>query len=1002
MYLSFIVKPFLLTMGNNIILNELDRCLNTDHYTAVFDDLSPCNTYINSLPSALKLIHLNIRSINKNFSEFCVLLESFTTHFDVIVLTESWLDHNHGFDINGYNKFVKINKYNKCDGLVVYFRDNISPSEINIEIDHCNSINFSFMKNDISFVLTAIYRSPKLCTNDFLESLEFFLQSTKNYNNHIIVGDINIQILENNLDILGNNYLNIMHEHGFTRYLNAITREAMKSNSCLDHIFLKADINLDFNPGVYKSAITDHNIVFTLISPLIKNSIKNPMDSFINSKTTINYRCLISQIRNMTWESVLNCQDADKSFEILYNILRGLISKCTVSFNTPSKLKKIKPWITSGIIQSIRTRDKLAKQTKQDPNNIALLNKFKKYRNALTRVIRHTKINYYSEKFNINKSNPKKFWQTVNEATDTETKIGCSISEIINQNNSIIQDKKDIANEFNDYFTSIGQTIISKINKPPSNSDPLKTNNCSTSMFLFPITENEIISLVKGLKNNVAPGIDGITNKTLKIIIEPIVKPLTYVFNLCIAQGIFPSYLKFAVVVPLHKSGDRKSLNNYRPISLLPALSKILEKCIKTRLMNYLEKYSLLNKNQFGFRNNMSTDDALMNVTSRIITELDSGKKCVGVFLDIKKAFDTVNHAILLNKLDSLGIKGTVHKFFKSYLTNRLQVTKINDQNSNVCNINIGVPQGTVLGPILFLIYINDLLDIDLENMEGSTYSYADDTAVIFSGKDWKDTFRNANMGINIIKDWLDRNLLSLNISKTIIVPFSLNNSSLVNLSSMENAKVIIHNCKPDANNCTCPALDSRVSIKYLGVIIDQHLKWDKHIAHVCNRLRKTIHKFVILRAYMPTDILRLVYLALVQSVIQYGIIAWGGITKTNLNPLYLLQKRIIKICLRKPLDYPTNLIFSEFKVSKIDQIFKQKLLLYFHKNYYSFKTDSHDYHTRRNDYCLLHEPKCSTSAGSKHARNFGPKFYNSIIKDRPELSKLNPSRFKNKIKNVI
>lgn len=216
-------------MGSNNILNELDHYSNSNNsYTTAFQDLQSCNTYINSFPSDLKILNLNIRSINKNFSEFCVLLENFSSNIDIIVLTESWLDHNSGYDITGYKKIVKINKYNKCDGLVVYFRDSITPYLNCIEINQCNSIHFSFMKNNINFLLTAIYRSPNLSTSDFLENIGLFLQSFKNNSNHIIIGDINIQILENNLDLVGNNYLNIMHEHGFMKYLNAIHSRIQK------------------------------------------------------------------------------------------------------------------------------------------------------------------------------------------------------------------------------------------------------------------------------------------------------------------------------------------------------------------------------------------------------------------------------------------------------------------------------------------------------------------------------------------------------------------------------------------------------------------------------------------------------------------------------------------------------------------------------------------------------------------------------------------------------
>lgn len=294
-------------------------------------------------------------------------------------------------------------------------------------------------------------------------------------------------------------------------------------------------------------------------------------------------------------------------------------------------------------------------------------------------------------------------------------------------------------------------------------------------------------------------------------------------------------------------------------------------------------------------------------------------------------------------------------------------------------------------------------LPIDLKVHNGSCYSYADDTVVIFSGLTWEDTYKHANVGINLIKNWLDANLLSLNITKTTLVPFSLTVSGLNKLKSLSHLKLIIHNsfCKL-STTCKCPCLKESVDVKYLGIIVDQHLKWDRQITFLCNRIRKTIYKFVNLRHYLPTHVLRLVYLALVESVIQYGIIGWGGITKTALFPLIMLQKRIIKICLKRRLDYPTNLIHSELNVFRIDQIYKYSLMKFYHKNRTKFVAQPHAHNTRRNEILKLVEPKYFTSAALLHSTNYGPRLYNSIIKFHPELTTLSNEIFRSRIKKFI
>lgn len=986
------------------ILNNNINCLqDINEPTVTLEDIDSWSEYIKNNYHDFKIFHLNIRSLNKNFLELCATLQYISKSFDVIVLTEAWLYDENGFDLPGYKKYVKTNKYNKCDSVVVYCNNNIDANLIDINIPHCNSLHLDLNVNKNPLTLTAIYRSPSDSKEEFLENLEQFMLRSKGPNTHIFVGDINIQILDDQLDSFGHRYMNIMHEYGFDKFLNAITRPASKA--CLDHIFFRNQNASKFIPGVYCSNITDHYVVFGLFQFVNKHTHSPPVSHPIITQKKLNQKKLISLIKEQSWEQIYNCQDADSCFLLFYHLLIKYIdeSSHTTSNKIPCKLKKIKPWITTGIIKSIRIRDKLAKQIKNDTGNTNLINYYKKYRNTLTSVIRNMKANYYRFKFQEYRHDPRKFWQTINEATDINCDNNYKITEILKQDNLLIKDKKDITNAFNNYFSNIGHVITdSKKNHSNHITNIGNLGEAPATMFLTPVTENEILDSVKTLKNNVAPGIDKITNNLLKSIIQYISKPIVHVLNLCLTQGIFPDVMKQAVVVPIHKSGKKNDMNNYRPISLLPSLSKIFEKCIKNRLVNFLEKHKLLCNNQYGFRNNISADDAIMNVTGKIIKEIDAGHKCLGVFLDLRKAFDTVNHNLLLKKLSALGIRGIGLDLFKSYLANRKQVVKIENEISEMRNINIGVPQGTILGPILFLIYINDLLRINLEALHGDIYSYADDTVVIFSGLTWESAYENANTGIDLIKKWLDSNLMSLNINKTSLVPFSLTVSGLKQLKSIDHLKLTIHNSNCSNQMCQCPSLKEVSSVKYLGIIVDQHLKWDLHINYLCNRIRKTIFKFVTLRNILPINILKIVYTAIVESLIQYGILGWGGSSKTALTPLILLQKRIIKICLKKPKDYPTNLLYSEFKVFNINQIFHFSLLKYYHKNKNNFIKQHHEHKTRRNITPTLIEPKCFTTAAFQHSTSLGPRLYNKTIKLHPDLVKCNNNVFKNRIKNYI
>lgn len=306
-------------------------CDNNDLKTAVFNDITSCNNYICNSFHDFKFIHLNIRSINKNFLELCVLLQSFTHDFDIIILTETWLYHDFGYDINGYNKLVKVNKYNKCDGIVIYFKNSIDISVIEAEIGHCNSLHFKIKLDKSEIFFTAIYRSPKNNKNDFIDNLEQYLSNLEGHN-HIIVGDINIDILEDSIDLIGSKYMNVLHEYGFVKYLNAITRPSIISGTCIDHIFLKTQNNWSFIPGVLSSAITDHYIVFSLLK-ISNNEYSSRPSVTLSSQNMqqINYPDLITDFLKETWESVYNCNDANACFQMFYNLIIKYIDKNTIT-----------------------------------------------------------------------------------------------------------------------------------------------------------------------------------------------------------------------------------------------------------------------------------------------------------------------------------------------------------------------------------------------------------------------------------------------------------------------------------------------------------------------------------------------------------------------------------------------------------------------------------------------------------------------------------------------
>ena len=361
-----------------------------------------------------------------------------------------------------------------------------------------------------------------------------------------------------------------------------------------------------------------------------------------------------------------------------------------------------------------------------------------------------------------------------------------------------------MTNKFNDFFANVGPRLSRKIlDKLRTDEDFLaaqKTDTFPNSLFLTPVSANEIIKIISRVKTDGAPGPDNIGPKVYKKVKHCIAEPLSYLINLSFTSGNFPSHLKEAVVVPVFKGGDPTDMSNYRPISLLNTISKFYESAVKTRLESFLESQNLISPNQFGFRQGRGTDEAILKLTTTITNFVDNNKKCLAVFLDLAKAFDTVSHKILLKLLRNIGVRGLAMQWFENYFTNRVQNLKIgkvisSDSRTVVC----GVPQGTVLAPLFFLIYVNSLCNL---NIQGHIISFADDTAVVFAGDSWDEVFALANQEMQVVQSHLDSLLLTLNVKKTKLMTFSA-----LNVVIPDHNSLIIHSCH-GLHDCDCPPIE--------------------------------------------------------------------------------------------------------------------------------------------------------------------------------------------------
>ena len=944
------------------ILKDIET---NENYLTRLVDKDLLHNSINQTSKLLNVVHFNIKSAQKNFDNLILLLEDFNLYFcDVIVLSETFqLCSTDYFNIPGYNTYYNKADYNKNDGVLILVKTGIDVtfSTKTLPNSHVTIGRMVLQVRDFKIGLTAMYRPPPVSKKEFVDDIEAYLESIPGQEIELLVGDINIDLLKvKDNDV--NQYLVVLAQQGYNSFINSVTR--FDSKTCLDHIFVKHRLGvrsgcLAFESFILDTYITDH--APTMLNVGFVHDVNNNSMTSSNVKMTKSKADLAAfkrLLRLQDWSSVLTEKVPEVAMANFVNIYKDLMkSATTVKTIKKKNPKKIKKWITFGIITSIRQRDKLKRKLLKQYSP-ELQEEYRSYRIFLNKLIIKQKNYYYKNEVEKNIKDLKKVYNIIKDATnENKSKDSCII--IKNKNGETFTNNKDMSNYCNNYFINIGTEMEKHIPIPnyPSSLD----DAVPVSLFLTPVNKNDLIRQISSLKNNSAAGYDDISPNIIKQTHSEIITPLLYIFNLIFQTGIVPSSFKLSVVVPIHKGGSKSDIGNYRPISLISCFAKIFEKCLKDRLMDFVYKNRILSNNQYGFLKNSSTADALYNVTNEITHNLNNNKKCIAVFIDLAKAFDTVSHKKLFDVLERYGVRGTVSVLLRNYLTNRRQIVRVNNTLSNEQIIETGVPQGTVMGPILFLLYINSLLKLDVG---GSVVSYADDTTMIFSGEGWDEVREKIKRGFKILKNWMETYRLSLNLTKTNYVAFSLTSANRPAFSCIK---------LDDFNQ-----INEVASTKYLGVIIDQFLKWQQHIDYVSNRIRKLIHKFYILRSFLNKKILIIVYKALVESLISYGILVWGGLYNNALNKLNIIQKYILKIIYKKTRLYPTNLLFTE-ETCNIRTIYLTTICTYLNFNCGQKNYIGHRYKTRQNENKNLEIPQNRNNLNFKFISYLGPKSYNLL-----------------------
>ena len=914
------IKDLSANLQNIFRLNSTKTGFNCKYFSG-----KSFNTHTSKIEenTSLSIFTLNIRSLNRNSNELNILLSQLTLKFDFLCLTEIW-DSNLTFMAKifpGYKCKYVPPKSSKCGGVALFYRQNYKVEinndlQLNSNKDDIIDVDEIWLntetENGIKSTIGVIYRHPKANItkfNDKFYSVLDKINSDKSIEMCFIAGDFNVNLINYDTHKPTETFLDNFISNSFLPSIHLPTRITYKSSTLIDNIFVlqkKTKKFQNISSGSFYADITDHLPCFLIIDyPTKIPKQSRPKIRVYNELSKQNF---ITDLQKVDWSSVYNDENPDSSFKTFLDIYKNLHEKNFPLQTLSRKKSKQNPWMTKEINKMRITRDKNRKKVTQ-----GLLDEkeYKEQKNKTRKMIRQAQEDYYKDLFDEKQNGMKQMWKHLGSILNPKRTNGPHKILHLFANNTSITENSEIAETLNQHFCSIGDKLASKIPKAKKSFKSYLKSSPPNSFFFKKIDPKQVLNIISALQVQKSPGIDGIPNKALKISAEVIVTPLTHIINHSLSKGVFPECLKTAKVIPLFKKGDETLCSNYRPISLLSCFHKLFEKVMKSKLLEYLDENNVLYKYQFGFRKTHSTNLALLEVTEQLYANLDVDNYGLGIYLDFQKAFDTVNHEILLDKLYHYGIRGNILDWFKSYLKNRKQFTFINGVNSQTSHIECGVPQGSVLGPLLFLIYVND---IQHAFTHASPKLFADDINLFIFHKDLKTLYSLANTELESLNTWLLANKLSLSIGE--------NKDTKYTLFSPKSY--------PDIDKLPFLYISGQLVpyttvIKYLGVHLDHKLTFKDHIDKLKEKINKYVGIFYHIRHKLPPKCRRVLYFSFVFSYLYYCAEIYGNATKATLNPLQIVQNRILRTLQYKDKYFPINKMHKSYGILKLQDMIQYK-----------------------------------------------------------------------------
>ena len=959
--------------GSDDPLN-LGNLLSTSKYITVdtlnsffkFDDFS-----------AINILHVNCRSLKKNFSPFKDLLNVMSHPLLAIAVSETWLSEHFQdvYSLPGY-KFVSNSRVNKIGGGVGIYINETFEYKVRSDLSRMTSfIECIFIEicrvGKKNIIVGCVYRPPNTDLNQFNSEWLVILNSLVITKNTIVLiaGDFNLNLLKHNSHGPTGEFLNNMLSYNFLPTLSLPTRISDTSATLIDNIFVNC-IGHDYTSALVYSDVSDHlPCVLHMTACISRSNLRNCLTKRTFDINSINsFHC---DLAKTDWNLVINVDSSpNEMYERFFLAYKILFDKHFPqrSIKQSQKFTPRHEWMTKGLMKSCVKKSKLYKKFCISQNGYHKA-KYIAYRNKLKTLLRKAEQHFFVEKFKSMSGNIKETWKLLGSLLNSNN----SMTDITNHftvDGIDVLDKHMIVEKFNNYFVNIGNNLAASIQSAPTAfSDYLKTPNLS-SFVLLPVDAAEVVSIVSDLQSKWSAGVDCIPTSIMKSSIIYIAEPISKIVNQSFQKGTCPDKLKIAKICPIFKSGEKNIFSNYRPISILPSFSKIFEKAMSNRLMSFFESKNILIDNQFGFRKKRSTYMALLEMYENVSSAIDNQEFSVGIFIDLSKAFDTINHSILIEKLHYYGIRGTALDWFRSYLQLRSQYVYLNGVQSSMLSVTCGVPQGSILGPLLFILYINDINNC-CDNLR--LILFADDTNLFYSNRVYSELERIINTDLDKLSSWFKANKLSLNAVKTNFIVFG-------HKKIPRDLNLVLDGNVLDRTDC----------VKFLGIYVDEKLTWNNHLNYISGKISRSLGMISRVCRILPVDILKTLYYSMIYPYLLYCCIVWGGACTTSLHKLEVLQNRAVRLITRSPFRASSRPIFKQLNVLRLADIRQVQIALFMFEIRNSSlpkccllycSPNLNNYYSMRN-VCDFLTPAFRTNIREQSVSVLGPRLWNMLPLD--------------------